>query len=230
MTGFVGCGHIKKRNKPTGIVDIDHEYGTLDSIYTSKDDASSYMSLSPLGAMRESAMGLMLTAPSGAKVNGYVQKDFAAITNGIIRCRFWFGTSPTLSAGATDTFWALIISGSATQLTFIPKALGGTKKCWVSCNTDTVAVGTAEALIPSTTPHLIEIYEKRATVANNDGVFRWWCDGVMVEEFTNVNNYSILSSSSHLKVGAVAGLDTGTVGNIYFDEIVINNTGEPIGW
>jgi hypothetical protein len=78
-------------------------------------------------------------------------------------------------------------------------------------------------------PHYIEIYLRRAYgSATNDGSLLLQIDGVDIGTATG-DNYDRFNVFDKLYIGALFGIDAGTTGTFYIDEIVINDTGEAIG-
>ena len=85
------------------------------------------------------------------------------------------------------------------------------------------------SVIISDAPHYIEAYLRRATSpTSSDGSFLLQIDGT--DKGTAVgDNYDRASVFDKLYIGPDAGIDAGTTGTIYIDEIVINDTGDVIG-
>src|SRR3990167_10886063 len=58
----------------------------------------------------------------------------------------------------------------------------------------------------------------------------WWVDGVDQGTLTGLDNYNLMADLSFLfRVGATTGIDAGTSGTFYLDELVANDDGSVIG-
>ena len=65
-------------------------------------------------------------------------------------------------------------------------------------------------------PHYVEIDWRAATAAGaNNGSLTFWIDGVQRANLTGVDNDT--RRIDRIRLGAVSGLDSGTVGTYYFD-------------
>jgi hypothetical protein len=94
------------------------------------------------------------------------------------------------------------------------------------------AGGTHQAgtgIILSDTPHYAEVYYQKATTASaNDGSLQFWLDGNSIGSYTTADLYTRWTEFDTIQMGA-RFVDTGTTGNLYLDELVINNDGGLIG-
>lgn len=78
--------------------------------------------------------------------------------------------------------------------------------------------------------HYIEVHIERSTgVGDNNGRIRWWLDGVLQFTWNNVDNWDAFAILSSFKMGAKAGIDAGTSGTFYCDELKANDDGSEIG-
>jgi hypothetical protein len=78
--------------------------------------------------------------------------------------------------------------------------------------------------------HYVEVKLIRATNnASSDGSFQLWIDGADKETISNIDNYDRFAAFKTSYLGPVVGLDAGTSGTFYMDELVINDDGGAIG-
>jgi hypothetical protein len=69
----------------------------------------------------------------------------------------------------------------------------------------------------SDAPHYLEIAWQAASAAGaNDGVLAFWLDDTQQDSYTNIDNDTRLMD--YVALGAVAGVDNGSRGTMYFDE------------
>jgi hypothetical protein len=79
-------------------------------------------------------------------------------------------------------------------------------------------------------PHYVELYCLRATDDTSaDGEAQWWIDGTAKDHFTEKDNFDNNAAWASVRFGAVVGLDMGTSGTLYLDELYGNETGDVIG-
>jgi hypothetical protein len=68
----------------------------------------------------------------------------------------------------------------------------------------------------SDTPHFIELDWRASTsVGANNGGLTLWIDGVQQADQTGVDNDTL--RVDRVRLGALSGMDAGTIGNYYFD-------------
>jgi len=74
--------------------------------------------------------------------------------------------------------------------------------------------------------HYVEIHIVRsATVGTAD----LWIDGAHKEQITSLDNYDLMADVSKIRFGPQTGLDAGTSGTLYLDELKGNDDGSEIG-
>jgi len=79
-------------------------------------------------------------------------------------------------------------------------------------------------------PHCIEFVVHRATTNSaSDGWGQYWIDGSSGGTVTGKDNYDIFDIIYQLRIGAVGGIDSGTSGTYYLDDLEINYSGDEIG-
>jgi hypothetical protein len=79
-------------------------------------------------------------------------------------------------------------------------------------------------------PHYVEAHVKRAvTNVSGDGYVDTWLDGVLQARIANIDNFDKFPAVARMDVGATSGVDVGTTGTFFLDEVVANNDGSEIG-
>jgi len=78
--------------------------------------------------------------------------------------------------------------------------------------------------------HYVEVLVRHASgAASEDGVAALWIDGVQVAQIASLDLYDADKRVDNLQLGAVFGVDAGTRGTLYFDELVLREGEAEIG-
>jgi hypothetical protein len=210
----------------TVIIDIDHEAGNLSEWSTLSDPTS--------GLSADAAAGLAGTSYGMAcNINDttsfYAQATVSPDnTSGVVRIRFYFDPNSLTMTDGQNHFLGVMRS-NVNIATF--------KIEWTSANGfafQAQMVGDLSTLSTeywpiSDAPHYIEVRLVRASSSvAADGTLDLWIDGVHKEQLVG-DNYDMFIYFRQLRLGATSGLDGGTSGTYYFDEIIINDDGSEIG-
>ena len=133
------------------------------------------------------------------------------------RARFYFDpNSITMSNGnahylfygytGTSTDILRIEFRRSSSLYQIQAALRNDKSTWSTSNWFTI----------SDAPHFVELdWHASTAVGANNGSLTFWIDGVQQANLTGVDNDT--RRIDRIRLGAVSGLDSGTLGTYYFD-------------
>jgi hypothetical protein len=151
-------------------------------------------------------------------------------TAGKLRYRFYVDVN-TLTMANNDNFWIFRASGSPGDTSVIKLyKVGSNYQLVFQYVADAGNVDTAKQTITDE-PHYIEAYLVRAaTDVSADGTSQWWIDGTSIgSQITGIDNYHQFANVTSIKLGAVAGIDAGTSGTFYLDELVVNDDGGVIG-
>lgn len=131
---------------------------------------------------------------------------------------FYFGKLTVSGDPWTISLWRMRKSGSSYQIQLMVDIDGG---------------GSAQGAWRTITdaPHFIEMdYAGAATDVSVDGVFRVWIDGVLTDTLSNLDAYDIFDIGlNSVIVGPYYGIDAGTLGTFYLDELKANDDGSEIG-
>lgn len=165
--------------------------------------------------------------------NIYGEKSSIGWTSGVFNLRIHFKTNGLTMANG-DVFWlARAIVGASANI-LLPQlgytTTGPSYRLRVFYIADPANVTTGYQNITDG-EHWVEIHYKRASSnVAADGEFWWKIDGTKYDENLAVDIYDIWSGNlDKLQVGAPGGLDAGTSGTFYVDEVKLNNTGATIG-
>ena len=87
-----------------------------------------------------------------------------------------------------------------------------------------------DGVIMSDAEHYYEVDVVNASSTSaSDGVVTAYLDGVQVDQQSNVDLYDAARKPSRVILGATAGIDEGTAGTFYLDELVFRDDNDEIG-
>jgi hypothetical protein len=90
--------------------------------------------------------------------------------------------------------------------------------------------GTQATYSVTDAPHYVEACLIRATDADDsNGSLQCWIDGVNQGTTINIDNYDKFNNFNQVRLGAVVGIDAGTSGILFLDELVISDNEGEIG-
>jgi len=150
------------------------------------------------------------------------------------RLRFYFkDVSLTMASGDEfDIFW--VHTSGTTLLKVELRNDSGTKNIRFYALHDGPGYDTITVAIPAQGTEAV--YEVRvvraATNVSADGAFYVYQDGdygTPVGSVTSIDNYDNFTNATMLRAGAITGIDAGTSGEFYLDEIVLRNDDTQIG-
>jgi hypothetical protein len=148
------------------------------------------------------------------------------------RCRFYLDPNTLTMAGA-DTFTVCRVAsafGGAIVADVYLQHDGASYELDGAVYDDAAAATGFTATDITDAPHWVEVYVLRAeTNVSADGACTWWIDGVEIDAATGLDNYDLFLGMTETRLGAVAGVDAGTSGTFYVDELEANDDGKPIG-
>lgn len=171
----------------------------------------------------------VVTANAGS--SGYGRKTQADTTRHY-RLRFYLDPNTLTMAGA-DSFTCCRIASSfgGNVVADVYLQYDGANYEFDGAVYDDAAAATGFTATDITdAPHWVEVYVLRAeTNVSSDGELTWWIDGTEIESVTGLDNYDLFLGMTETQLGAVAGVDAGTSGTFYVDELEANDDGGPIG-
>ena len=206
------------------IFDIDHEAGNL-SEYNSTVTDSGDLSAHADAALAGTGYGLNCLIDGTGSIYGQLT---LSSTYTDFRFRFYFDPN-SLTMGQYEAFHVAFIYTSASPWSVARIAYTATGELVFEPFNDPGNLSPNYAAITDA-PHYIEVYGHRAaTNVSADGTYEWWVDGVSKSIWTGVDNYDLFAMFQLFRIGAVNGVDAGTSGTIYLDELVIRDDSTEIG-
>ncbi len=212
------------------ILDIDHEAGDLSEWdYLTTDGGD--MSAAAGAALAGSNYGMSLLID-----DTNVLRATAAFTPGggatSLRFRFYIDpNSLTMANGDSFLLLTLLTNGSATILEIWMEYSSSTYQFRVVYRDDAATtVETDAGLTFSDAEHYVEVLINRATTdSSSDADFEVWIDGGPVASASGVDLYDAFNDAAYIRMGAHYGIDAGTSGTFYLDEIVLRDDDTEIG-
>lgn len=210
------------------IVDIDHEGGDL-SEYDSTVEDSGDLSAHADAALASTNYGLKCVIDDTTAIYG--QKSVSLTGKSDFRCRFYIDVN-SLTMGDYEIFdlLHLFTSGAPWRVFKIDLRwdTSNYKLRFIPYN-DAGGLALDDGIV-SNAEHYAELYIQRAASdVSSDGAVEWWIDGVSQGTWSGVDNYNSFLDASYLRFGALAGIDVGTDGTLYLDELKANDDGAEIG-
>jgi len=209
------------------IVDIDHEDGTSDEWDTLVNTPTVNSGSALMGPY-----GLDIDAINGTPE--YCTYDFT-ISSNQIRIRYYFDPNSLTMADADEfTIGDIALDGTYAGRTWLHimafrYASGSYQVLNMAADDDGGNTGLSADIITDA-PHYIEILISRESYDGAaDGYYTKWIDGVFKSTASNIENYNIFRTIDTIRMGAMSGVDVGTSGNFYLDNLIINDTGDEIG-
>jgi len=211
------------------IVNIRLETDLSEFTSTVTDSGDLYWAAAAALAGTAGGMAMLLDDTTGI----YGQVTIAALSAvDDFRARFYVDPN-TLTMGASEAFRIFSASqngGSRTPLVINLKMDGGYRIVIDALNDDlTGALANSYAITDA--PHYVEVYVKRAaTDSSADGTVEIWIDGVSKGSATGKDIYNLwYDYTLNVRLGAIYGIDAGTSGTFYLDELIVNDDGGVIG-
>jgi hypothetical protein len=206
------------------IVDIDLETGDtsqFDSMVS--DDAT----VEAGAALNSTDYGLQVVIDDTTATYGV--KAFTASTTGICRARIYLDPN-TLTMGSNHTFSVLDFSNGTALFADLQLNYNGGYDVMGRIWNDAAGQSTTTRIYFTDAPHYIEVMVTRASSdVASDGRIDVWVDGAGQQSVTGVDNYDRFNQFSKINWGATSGVDSGTSGTFFTDELLVNTTGEEIG-
>jgi hypothetical protein len=208
-----------------------HETAGSFAEYTASVTDGGDLSIGSGAALAGSSNGMSVLVDDTTLI--YAYKSLAsAITTGVVRYRFYFDPN-TMTMTNGDAFSVMMITDvGSNPVSFImfSKTAGGNYAMYAVCVQDGgTHLNTVEVTITDA-PHWIEVETRRATTSTSvDGYTYFWIDGNFAAKTVLADNFDQMNDWQVIIVGAVSGIDAGTSGTCYIDEVVVNDDGAVIG-
>lgn len=222
--------YFDHRSRNKNLFDIDFETGDtsqFDSVVNPDDD----LAVGSAGAMVGTANGLSVLIDDANPVYG--SKSLTAPATNKFRCRFYLDPN-TWTMGGAETFtvsqWFDTSGPALYGWNLAVKEDGGDWETRLHHCVDGGYGGQQAGDDLLDAPNYIEFYIQRAmTNGTSNGRIDWWINGVAQTAVTGIDNYDLWPTLDAVQIGAVSGVDAGTSGTFFLDEIAANDTGLEIG-
>ena len=227
---FVINKYLRGSYPITVIVYVDMESGVLASEFTSTVIHDGLMTIQAGAALNGTTKGLQVVI-DGIDALSYGVISGLADASGKSRARFYFDpNSITMGSGE---YFCMLLARDSIQISiyevYLHRHSTGVYQIWARAHSDIAWNYDTGAYTITDAPHYIEVYLQRGTVANKDGIFQLWIDGVSKETINDVANYAVFADINDVNLGAVFSVDAGTTGTIFLDELIVNRDGTGIG-
>lgn len=209
------------------LIDYDFEIGNLSECASTSGTG---LSAAAAAALAGTNYGLAVEITDTS--NRYIEANPGADdTSGVVSTRIYFDPNG-LTMGSGNRFvlglWRKSSGQTLAQLEI--EWSGSAYEPRLSISNDSGGLTAQYGAVMNDAPHYIEVRLTRATNnTSSDGKIEWQIDGSDQTSVTGIDNYDRFSEFRSLLLGAVSGLDAGTSGTFYLDELIINNDGGLIG-
>lgn len=212
----------------TVIIDYNFEDGTLNEFGSTVTDSGD-LSAQAAAALAGTSYGMQAVVDDATNIYGLTIG--INNTSGKMRLRFYFDPN-SLTMGSAELF-TLYYARSAVPNTFMQVQLrwsGSVYQIIATITNDAASSTPTTAINITDAPHYVEVYLQRASSdVASDGRIDVWVDGAGQQSVTGVDNYDRFNNFNQFLFGATVGLDAGTSGTFFLDELVINDDGSLIG-
>ena len=158
----------------------------------------------------------------------YGEKTFTQITSTSYRLRHYIDPNELTMANA-DHFYVLVIRGGGGGRGFIDLHYDGANYEIRLCLYDDAGLQSTAYYDITDASHYVEALVNYATGAEaEDDSATLWIDGASQETLSNLDLFSIAKPDG-LRIGACSGVDVGTSGTFYVDELVFRDDSTAIG-
>jgi len=226
---FVGSGSISATATLYHgvIIDIDHEDGDL-SQYTSTSTGGGELSVESYAALAGTNYGIKIFTDNLNVLTG-TKELLSPNTSGIIRARFYFDVNGLTTVNTL--FNLLYLRNSSDQILGIVRFYDNNTAFRINSGAydDSNTAHDTSLYVITDEPHYIETKLVRASnESSGDGYWQLWIDGDLKQTVSDIDNYDRFTNFENLIFGAT-GIDAGTSGTIYLDELIVNDNGSEIG-
>ena len=205
-----------------------HEVGDLSEYDTTVEDVGD-LSVSAPAALAGTSFGLSVLIDDATVIYG--EQTISAPASNVIRARFYLDPN-TLTMASLDKFVILQVRSSGGPVSSVLQAeLRFSSGYFLKMFLGNDAAGFPFTSFISITdaPHLVEMVLTRATTSTaSDGQADLWIDGVLVESITDEDNFDAFAAIDAVRLGAAFGIDAGTSGTFYLDELAVHDDIRPV--
>lgn len=201
------------------------------SEYTASVTDGGDLSTSTDSALASTAYGMKCVIDDTTSI--YAYKALAsAVTTGVVRYRFYIDPNSITMSALTEHTVVIITDISSNPVSLVLLHRTNTSEYGIYCVCVQDGGGHLNSQIQTITdaPHYIEVQTVRATTSSStDGYTEFWVDGTYAYKTVLTDNYDQFNDFQIVIMGAPSGIDAGTSGTFYLDELVVNDDGGAIG-
>jgi len=211
------------------LIEINHEDNDF-SEYTGIQQDGSDLAVSAGAALAGTNYGLSVTVNDVNNIFGYVTLG-TPDASGVMRMRFYLDPNGiSMASGWGNYIFNCKRASGGSDIGEVYLLWSGTSyQLFFSLYDDVSSTDSSNYNITDA-PHYIDVLIVRATTSGSaDGYMSMWVDGVLKETISGKDNYDTFDQLGYLKWGCTYGARSDTSGTYYIDEIIVNNTGDPIG-
>lgn len=210
------------------IADIDVDDGTFDEFDSTTTDGGD-LSVAVAAALASTVEGISCLIDDTTSI--YAEDNYTQLgTRSDCRYRFYIDPNGLTMDDSTNHQVLRFLSGTSMRSQVsLGFTTGGGFRIRGSIRNDAGTTINGDWENISDAEHYVEVLARYATGESaDDGILRVWIDGSQVNELTNVDLFT-RDSSDTLRIGAASGVDSGTSGTQYIDQLVMNDDGSEIG-
>lgn len=203
---------------------IDFEDGASPWGATSIENPDGDIAVGVGGALNGTANGATITLDDNTNV--YFTIDFVNSSSGYLRARFYIDPN-TLTMGASEAFNVLqFYNGSGQALAIVVlNYISSAYRISASAYNDAATTNATSAYAVTDAPHYVEIQLDRGA---GSGTLVLLVDGLVKQTVSSIDNDTRFASVGSVLFGAL-GVDTGSRGTYFIDELVVIDRNEAIG-
>lgn len=208
----------------TSLVDIDFESGTLAEFGSLVN--SSKLVAGTAGALK-GTKGMAVTVDSSGVAYG---TNSISWSTRYLRFRCYFDPN-TITMADADEFYIMEFRSAGGQSSGYLRVVkrGSAYKVFCGQRKDDGTYGKTAEYTITDAPHYIEVEFARASSnVAADGSTSLWVDGVLKETVSGLDVYDV-NRPVTMYAGAITGLDIGTSGTFYLDDIIVKDQSVTIG-
>lgn len=194
--------------------------------YTGVSDAGSDLTTTSGSAMNGTNYGMNVRVNDTGSPFAY--KTITTSSTGIWFIAFYFDPN-SLTMSNLDQFTLIKLLNSGGNNTLVADVIytSSAYKMFIRPYNDAAGVNDGSQYTLSDAPHKIGIKLFKSTGGNN-GYASLYFDNALQGTVSNIDNDTRTANLTYVYLGATGGVDAGTSGNFYIDEVELNATGEAI--
>lgn len=150
--------------------------------------------------------------------------------NGLLRVRFYIDPSQLTMADG-NWFVTMRVKSAVSALFDVRLQFNsGSYQLLIVATDDAAIQHTGIAQNIAAEAHFVEVLMLAAkTNISSDGGMTLWIDGTLVDTVSDVDNFDAVALMNELRIGAAIGIDAGTRGELFLDELTVRDDDTQIG-